>query len=475
MKFFLKTAFYFSVIYFSVIILTTGSGHSKTVMQLMPTLTISEEYSDNYFQRETDEKEEFITSFRLGFSLGFIERKSKIYLSYEPEYKKYKNLDDRDGFAHNLGLDGEFNPTKFTTINANLAFTSDDDEDPGSSWENSASISGITQLTRHTKINYSQYFSRSFDQQQSTGDYEKYDVSRTAFKLTNQFGEKSSRGLNVSYRVNSYDESDADEYTKFNPSGFITWWFNPLNAFELRAEYEKTDYDNSYNDLDTYVGSIRYIKQISRHFDGYVKYRQSWSERDSGDHHIYHPSIGFDWDVTEDSGITLGIGVLISEWDGSDNEDTTDPFIDLDAYKIFNFSRRGSLAITASSGYEESNDDAASLGYYIYYKAGAKLDYQLQKRLSSFLSCSYQLEDYQEDSVDENDTEIKLSGGLSWQALKWLRFNLNYDFIRFETDRTARGDYDENKIYFSVSFIPKTPIRFDTSPSRQALDSELFE
>ncbi len=340
-----RTSFYSMPMAMAVVILliATPAAEARTVTQLMPTLTVSEDYTDNYLKADTSTKEEFITSYRLGFSLGFLNPRSKIYLSYSPEYKDYKNFNNRDRFQHNTSLTGQFNPTKFTDISAGLSYSANTDELAGESYDNTADIRGRTQLTKNTYMTYSESYSRSFDQQQRTGDYLEHDVNITSFGLSNQYGDKSSRGFNVSYSFDSYDQQNADEYTKISPSGFYSYWFNPLNGLDFYAGYENTDFDNSSDDIDSYKGHVRYIRKFSRHFDGYVKYRHSFSDRDSGEHTIYHPSLGFDWQVTEDSGISLGIGLLFHEWDSSTNDDSTDPFVDINAYKIINFSRRGSL------------------------------------------------------------------------------------------------------------------------------------
>ncbi len=449
---------------------------ARMVTQMTPTLTITEEYSDNYFQDADNTQEEYITSFGLGFSVGFLNKTSKIYLGYNPEYKVYKNLDDRDGLYHNASLDSEFNLTKYTNLYANLAYTSDSDNEAGNSWENTASISGDSQLTKNTGVNLSQTYSRSYDQQDRTGDYSERETHRTSAGISNQFGEKDRMGLNFIYQFNDYDEQDEDAYKEYTPSGFITYWLTPLDGIESNFSFEKKDFENptsNNDDMDTYEGDIRYIRTYSKHFDGFVKYRHTYSQRDSGDHTIYHPSVGFDWDVTEDSGISLGIGVLVSEWD-NDNDDSVDPFLEIDAYKVFDFSRRGSLSITGSSGYDESSDDAASLGYHVYYRAGFQLNYKLQKRLSSYVNGSYQTEDYKEDAADRKDTTTSVGGGLSWDPLKWLRFNLSYTYTDFNTDTDERGDYTENSGEFSVSFIPQQPVRVQFSPSRQSLENDIF-
>ncbi|MEN8210819.1 MAG: hypothetical protein ABFR31_03810, partial [Thermodesulfobacteriota bacterium] len=389
---------------------------SRTVIQNIPSTTISEEYSDNYFTSENNKQEEFITTVAFGFSVGFLNKKSKIYLEYTPEFKKYQNLNNRDGFEHNVNLDGEFRLSKFTQLNAGFNYTTEDATLVGGSWDNSVYLSGTSQLTKNTLFSFSETYSQSFDEQQRTGRYLEHNVNKTSASISNQFGKRDRAGLNFSYEFDDYKNSDADEYTKYSPSAFITYWFTPLNGVDSNVAYESTDFDNSpddsIDDIDTYSGHIRYLRKFSEHFDGYLKYRHTFSERDSGDHTIHHPSVGFDWQITDDSGISIGVGLLFSEWD-NENSNSTDPFVDLDAYKIFNFSRRGSLAVTGSSGYDEAGEDEPSLGYTIYYRAGFQLNYKLQKRLTSYLNGSYQTDEFKEETVDRRDTTLEFGAGLS--------------------------------------------------------------
>ncbi len=447
---------------------------SRTVTQITPTITISEEYSDNYLKTPTDKQEEFITSFGLGFSVGFLNKRSEIYLTYNPEYKDYKNLDDRDRLLHRAGLEGEFRPTKFTTLNASIDYSGNTDDYAGESWQNSASLSGTTLLTQRTTLNYAQTYSRSFDQQERTGDYNEHDTSRTSAGIVHRFGPKDRVGLDFVYEFDDYAKTNPDEYEEYRPTAYLSYWFTPLNGFDTMLSYENTEFENDIDDIQTYSGHVRYVRKFSRRLDGYLKYRHSHSERDTGNHEIYHPSVGFDWDVTEDSGISLGVGLLFHEWD-NDNDDSTEPFLDLNAYKIFNFSRRGSLTFTAASGYTESDENAASLGYTTYYQAAARLDYQLRKQMSSNLFTAYKLSDYQETAVDRKDNTLTVGGGLSWLPLKWLRFNLTYDYTDYNTDGDERGDYTENRAYFSVNFIPEQPVRIKESSTRRDFESEVFD
>jgi hypothetical protein len=66
--------------------------------------------------------------------------------------------------------------------------------------------------------------------------------------------------------------------------------------------------------------------------------------------------------------------------------------------------------------------------------------------------------------------------GLSWLPLRWLQLKLTYTYTDFDTDAAAqRGDYKENRAFLSVSFIPEQPVRMDLTPSRQSLETEVFQ
>ena len=458
---------------FSIVMILSSVCFSRTLTQLTPSLTISEEYSDNYLRDADNKQEEFITSYGLGFSLGFLKPKSQIYLGYNPRYVDYKNFDNRGGLEHNLSLDGFFTPTKKTDIGVNLAYTSEDDQETGDSWENSANLSGSYQVFKHTSMTASHSYIQKFDQQVRTGDYVENEKNKTEVGISNQFGKKDRAGLSFAYSFEDYENSDADENTEFSPTGYITYWLTPLNGIDSNLSYEKTDFENSNDDIESYSGHIRYLRTFTRHFDGFVKYRHLYTERESGNHHVFHPSVGFDWDVTDDSGISLGLGVLINEWD-NENNDSIDPFLDLNAYKIYDFSKRGSLSITGSSGYDATNEDSESLGFSLYYRAGFRLTYQLQKRISSNLFGSFKRNEFNEDAVNRTDNTIRLGAGLNWSPLKWLRLALSYSYTDFNTDGALRDDYSENKGTFSVSFVPVNPVRLDTMVSRQQLERELF-
>jgi len=249
--------------------------HARVITQITPTLTITEQYNDNFYQKDVDTFEEWTTTYGLGFTMGFLNRKSQIYLGYSPEYQDYKNLDDRDSFDQNASLSGSFQPTKFTDIQTNLSYDGHDGNNEGDSWEHSAVLSIDSQLTKTLNAFLSQNYSKSFDQQVRTGDYKEHQTNTTQIGINNKFGAKNSFSFDFTYEFDKYDNSDDDEYTSYNPSAYFKYWFTRLDGLETNLYYTKKEFEiGSEYDANIFSGDIRYIRKFSRHLDGYIKYRQ---------------------------------------------------------------------------------------------------------------------------------------------------------------------------------------------------------
>ncbi|MCP4671249.1 MAG: outer membrane beta-barrel protein [Desulfobacula sp.] len=451
---------------------------AKFITQLVPTLSITEEYTDNYFKTENDKFEEYTTTYGLGFSLGFLEKKHKIYLNYNPEYKDFKYLDDYDGLDHIISLDGNSTPSKYSNISYGLLFEDLNAERYGQSSESSTYANGDVQATKNTGLHFSQKYARIFDEQERTGFYREYDQNNTSAGVVYDFGKNDAFGFDYEYSFRDYTTANIDSHTKHQPSAFINYWFKPQLGLDSNFYYSNIDYDAVLGaDKKTYSGDVRLLKKFTKYLGSYVKYRQTYTdEKYLGTYQTYFPSIGIDWQPTDDSGIILGVGLLFHNWEDrlvQTDYDDTEPFVEFDMYKVFDFSKRGSFSITGSSGYDETDDEAASLGFRIYYRAGCVYTYQLTRRVSTDITTSYSSNIYKEPIEDRTDNEFNFRAGLSWSPLRWLRLSASYIFTDFDST-SSRQDYRENKGLLSVSFIPVTPIRFDAPATRKALEEKIF-
>ena len=442
----------------------------KMRLQIMPTVSISEEYSDNYLKTDIGKQEEFVTAYAPGLTLSLIDVNTRVFLSYTPTYRDYKNLDERDGINHIVNLDARFSPVRNTDLSAKVAYDGKSGDYQGESRERTASFSGNTQAGKHTDIEYSHRYSKRFEQQLRTGTYKEHTVNTSRAGISHQYGKKDFIRAAFIYESDDFSNSDDDEYEKFNPDASVTYWFSQTYGMETGLNYEKKDFNRDANDLDTYAAYVKGLRSFSKHLDGYVKYRHSYTDTPTYTHHIFHPSFGVDWDVSEDSGISLGLGLLVH--DRSDTGTRTEPFVDIDAFKSFEFNPRTSLTLTGSSAYADSGDDAASLGYQTSYRAGMVFSHQLLKQLNTNLFGSYTRTEFEDPN--RNDNQSMLGAGLAWTPLKWLRLGVNYSFSDYRSTGSTRGDYQDNRITFSVSLVPETPIRPDKQVTRDTFEGQIY-
>ena len=422
-----------------LILFLVSPAFCEVITQFVPSVSITEEYTDNYNQTQNNKDDEFSTIYGADFSFGIIDKNASLFLTYAPEYTDYDTHDESDAWRHEISLEGQI------------------------------------QASKRTSFTLSENFVKDLNRTPTTNSRVEHDTNTTTAGVLYQFGPRDSLGFDYTYAFDKYKNSSADEYQSHNPSASFSYWFTPQYGVNLNTAYEKIEYDISDNDPETWSGDIRFLKAMTRHFDTYISYAHTYTDQTSGDHTIYNPSIGFDWRPTDDSGINLGIGVLFQEWDNQNSDSSQDFFLDLDAFKTFEFSRKGTLSITGSSGYAPAGDEAASLGFNIFYRAGVLLSYRLTRRLTGELDGTYAINQYDDPVVNRQDNTLGIGAGLIWAPLQWLSLNLSYRFTDFDTDDAVREDYQENIAMLTISMTPSRPIRAQSSNPRATLENQLFD
>ena len=422
------------------VILLTAAPAFAAKQQFTPTLSITEEYTDNVGLDQNNTRDDFITRYALGLTFGRIDRTSSLFFSYKPEYVDYMDENENDAWDHNASINATFN------------------------------------ISRRTTFMFSDDFNRSLDRTERTNSLEQTDTNTATAMFEHRYGEKDMIRFSYEHTINDYEDQNEDEFTRHRPSLYFSYWFTPLFGFDTNASYSDTEYEFAADDPQTSKGDIRFLYNINRHFNVYIKYAHTLTDQDSGDHTIYNPSAGFEWEPTDDSGITFGAGVLFQDYENQTGYEEEQLFIEADFYKNFNFSRRNTLSITGSSGYGDIDDDSSSLGFTIHYEAGALHQYKLTRNLTSELSATYRIKEFDEPGVDREDDTLDLGARLIWRPLKWLSLNFRYDYTDFATDAADRDDYQENRFSVMVDLSPSGPMRLDSGRTgRQKLEERLFD
>ncbi|MCP4117323.1 MAG: hypothetical protein GY737_18395 [Desulfobacteraceae bacterium] len=443
--------------------------------EFTPSIYVSEDYRDNYNQTDKNREEEFFSTYGVNFLIGFVGKTQRIYLNYNPLYKDYDKHDEDDVFENDLKLYGDIELSRRAVINFDMGYDDHENTDNGISddkaWEHHASVSGKFQVARHTGLTMEERYTESFDRDQRTGILKEHETNTTSVGITHEFGIMNSFGLNCEYSFDNYDQSDADEYKGYSPSAFFAFWFTPRLGIDSNFSFEEKNFDIS-RDEETYSGDLRLIRKISRHLQAYIKYKHTVTEKENLDSVVYNPSLGLDWDITEDSGFSLGLGYLIQEWEESTDRGV---FVDADIFKTFDFSRRGMLTLSGASGYDASGDDNASLGFTVYYQAGFLFAWQLTKMSSLDLTGSWIRDEYDEPGVDRVDNTLDLGAALSWAPLRWMNFSLSYEFKNYDTDSDRREGYHENRGTITISLYPLKPLVLDETSSREDIEKRIFK
>ena len=424
------------VFLFLIVLLTSPAFAAQK--QFTPLVTITEEYTDNFNQTQNNKDDEFSTRYQAVLTFEAIDKQNSFVIDYSPNYIDYMDKNEYD------------------------------------SWNHSVSLNAVLQPSKNTILTFSDSFDRSLSRTVRTNTFEKHDTNTGTASLFHQFGRNNYFTLSYTYAFDNYDTANQDEFKTHRPAAYMMYRFTPQFALDLNASYSKTEYNISINDLETLQGDLRFLKKINPHLDAYVRYAHTYTEQTVGDHVVYNPSIGFEWNPTEDSGIVLGGGMLFQEYENNSDADSERFFLEFDIYKNFNFSRRNTLSITGTSHYNDINEAAASLGFTINYQAGFLHTYRLTRRLSSELRGSYNLIEYDAPLVDRKDTTMNLGAGLVWSPLRWLRFNFSYTFTDFNTDDSFLDDYQEHRAFISTTLTPHEPLQINSSTPRQALENRLF-
>ena len=406
--------------------------------QFTPSVSITEKYTDNFHQTQNNKDDEFSTQYKAGFSFGVIDKQNSLFLEYSPQYTDYMDQDGHD------------------------------------SWNHTASLNAVLQKSKNTRFTFSDSFNRSLSRTVRTNSFEKHDTNTATAALNHQFGKKDSYNLSYTYTFDDYDNANQDEFKTHRPSAYLAYWFSPQFGIDLNASYSKTDYEISSDNLETLKGDLRFIKKINRHLGAYVKYAHTHTDQNTGDHVVYNPSAGLDWQPTDDSSIVIGGGVLFQKYENNSNDDSEKLFLEFDIYKNFSFSKRNNLSVTGSSSYNDIDDEASSLGFTISHRIGFLHSYKLTKKLTSEVNGSYNLSDYDEPGVDREDKTLNLGAGLNWSPLKWLKCNFSYGFTDFNTSDTTREDYQEHTASVSISVIPSESLRIKSSDPRDVLENKIF-
>jgi Putative beta-barrel porin 2 len=445
-------------IYLFLVIATiffTVSNAAAFQATFLPRMSVSGEYTDNFFLTEDNEEDEFITVISLGFTTELLWQHSGIEISYDPAYAIYNEFSENDTWRHNALLYGWSDLTRNNRLEIRDTFVRT--EDPF----------GEEDI----------YYLRSDDPAIGADptlrtSREPYIRNTASLRFTNRFGENDSFYLEYAYDILENEDETLEDNSRNIPSAGLTYWFTPKWGSELilsytNAEYEREDefVGESSDNFNAWDGNIRLIKRFSRQLEGHLAYTHIYVdfETTEEDYQIYNPYIGFNYEVAQDKTVTVDVGYFIQNYkeEIDDRDDSSGLTADVNFTKTF---QRGLISLTGATGPTQAYFGAENLGLSIFNEARLEAEYNLTRRVTGDIFGSYRQDKYKDEDPVRRDKTTRGGVGLSYTYERWLSSNINfiiraeYSYRNFDSNIDI-NDYVENRGLLSITLTRSQPYR----------------
>lgn len=425
-------------IFFIVAICTlslSASSIAEYKIVLTPSLSIDTEYTHNVDLSEDDRESDYVIVTTPGLDFEVSKKSRGVIISYEPGYSQY------------------FRKTEYNTF------------------RHSANLSAWTDISRRTKLNFHDSFSRSEEPITETDTTirrgrEPYYTNSARLNLTHQLGKSDSISLGYVFSILENKDPDIEDNVKHNPSIGFSHTFNPYMSMNTQISYIRGEFDGDddvdndiEDDFDQWNGSLQLTRKFTKYLDGFVQYSHTHMdfegdsedpEGENEDYQIYDPSIGINYTIAEGTFLSLSVGYFYRDRKySSDNSGLT---VNGDIGKTWAL-KRGSVNITGASGYDESYFGAENLGFNLYKQVRSAANYRFTRTLSGDIYASYRITDYKDVEDDREDKNTTAGLGLTYTSrIRWLPFSIGISYEYISVDSTqSENDYEDNRVQFNIS------------------------
>jgi len=380
-----------------------------------PSLAISEEYTDNVFERNQNTKSDYITRVQPGLALRYNAPLWDWDLGYGFDYRYYARGSREDDTTHNInakGLVKIIDEVLFLELNDVYKRVSLD-------------------VTRDN-TGESLYSNQS---DQNIGSVSPYIVLRPTTKLTVKTG---YRYVNTWYK-------DPQAVSKQSHIGFINNSYEISSKLFLTGDYtftrEVPQRNSSFYRHEAYVGP-RY-EYADKSFI-YAKGGFIASDYDNGPH-LFNPSWNAGITHTFDSMVaSVSTGVKYSD----------DPLGSSIRETSYNASLTGNLprgSLTLQGSYTEFLDATVDRMKNKRYSGGVNGAYELVQDLRATLGVTY--ENYEDLQRKGTTDKYFVDCGLKYDFGKELSVGLTYKYIDYSSVEIATDNYQVNRVILEVKKV----------------------
>jgi hypothetical protein len=439
------------------ILLLTASFADALQYTFHPRASATQQYTDNVFLSEDNEKDDWITIVSPGFTASALSKTGGLEVSYDPAYTKYVDFDENDSWRHDATLRGWSDFTKRTRFTVWNRFLRTEDplgeEDILALRNEDVVQEGDPTIRKDRRVFYR-------------------NTART--RLSYQFGKDDSVYASFLYgllRNNNPQDEDSDRY---EPEIGLNYFFGPKFGIQSSATYTRGSFDQDSDfigaptdDFKNYAGSARFVFRTKTRFTTFVQHNQIYRDfdgdvGDSNDYLVYAPSAGFTYVVEKGLNLRLGGGYFYQDVDNDDNEQGIFGNSQID--KTWT-SRRGFITLAALTGLDQNNFGAENLGLERFATLQGSAKYDFTRFISGDINGRYRYSDVIGDADQgdfdrsgENVHRIRAGAGLNFLPLKWMTIRLGYTFNKVNSDEKT-DEYDEHRGLLRITLTPDKPYR----------------
>ncbi len=418
-----------------------------------PRTSVEGEYTDNVFLTKDDTEDDFVTTVSAGFALELAGRTSGMEFSIDPNYEFYNRFDEFNEWGLLSDLKAWTSPSRATRFEVTNNFTRT--TNPLGRDDRITALNGRVEETGDTTLRRGR---------------QPYYRNRARVNASHRFGREDRVYAGFLYSLLRNDDDRVEDNDEYRPSVGLDYWFTQQFGSQFFGEYTRGEFSSQSDfagvpagDFDNWLGTLRLLGRMTRHFSLFFQYDQVYRHFTSGidnDYIVYAPSAGFTYDITEDMYLRLGLGYYKQVIENEKNND--DPFINGEISKTWNF-KRGSINLTGLSGLTQNDFGAQNIGFQQFATIQGRADYKFTRQIVGDIGAYYryahtpaQSDEVDEDNLDTNRYHAAV--GIGYLPTRWMNIRLGYEFNKYDT--SANDDYTENRALLTITLQPDQPWRF---------------
>ena len=398
----------------------------KSRVELLPMITVTQEYDDNIFLDKTDTEADYLTTISPQIGISIASETDTFQLTYAPTFVYYSNHSEENTVRHRSTLDLGQNIGKFFRLSLTDTYYRTDEP---------FEADRETQTVRRNR-----------------NLYERNDAN---LSLDYRFGSGDSLSMGYRHSILENEDPTIDDAIERGPSASLSHQLSSGNSVSISIQYTEAEFNRDDgtapgDDYTGYIISPSYSLRFNPRTTASINY--SLAVRDfegaSEDYRTHNGGIGVSHSFSQNTSFSGNIGYFIQDRERSDN--TSGLTFSTNLNKSL---ERGSFSIGASVGQTEEFLEARRRGFTRFQSLNSQFNYRISENLNSSAGITYR---QNSDAAGIEDETYQGNAGITTSFRRWFNAGLNYSYRKRVGDNPD-DEYVDNRIILSIS--ASRPIR----------------